>query len=345
MRAARVDADALEAIEACYERGWSDGLPVVPPTPARVGAMLGGRDPEAVAGAIPPLGGVATLEKIAVNAVMAGCLPAYFPVVAASVRAACDPRFNLNGVQATTHVASPLILVSGPIVERIGMNASFNVFGPGNRANATIGRALRLICQNLGGARPGVSDMATFGHPGKYTYCIAERADVNPWAPFHAERGVPAEASAVTVFAGEAPRSIVASNYDRGILLTAADTMATLGAANLHLMGEMLYVVGREHARTLGEAGWTKAAVREFLFAHARRPVRDFKPLRTYGREVWERFWPAEISFDDDDARVPIAKRPDDILVTVSGGDVGRFSVCCPGWGDGGQSVTVAVED
>ncbi len=329
----------------CFDRGWTDGLPVVPPTVERVGAMLAGRDPRSVVAVVPPLGGVATLEKIAVNAVMAGCLPLYFPVVVAALRAVAHPAFNLAGVQATTHVAAPILIVSGPVVERMGLNAGYNVFGPGTRANATIGRALSLMLRNLGGAIPGQVDMSTFGQPGKYTCCIAERRDRDPWEPFHASRGFPAESSALTAFAGEAPKSIVASNYAEGILLTAADTMATIGSANLHLMGQMLFVVGPEHAGTLGRSGWSRRAVQESLFEHARRRVRDLRRMQTYSEDVRRRFWPASIDPANDDALVPIVRRPEDILVTVAGGDAGRFSVCCPGWGDGGEAVTVPIEE
>ena len=179
-----------DEIEGFFERGVTDGLPVVPPTRTRVDAMLAAtpRDRHHVVAEVPPNMGRATVEKIAVNAVMAGCRPDYFPVVLAIVEAACDPVFNLHGQSGTTNAASPLIIVNGPIRQRLGVNCAGGVFGPGYRANATIGRALRLIMINLGGTRAGQISMSTMGHPGRYTYCIGEYEEASPWEPLHAER-------------------------------------------------------------------------------------------------------------------------------------------------------------
>ena len=345
VHARRVEVPGEEAAEACFRLGWSDGLPVVPPTPALVDKMIGDRDPALVLGAVPPAKGVASVEKVAANAVMAGCLPDYFPVVEAILRALLDPVFNLAGVQATTHLASPIAVVSGPVGDRLGINAGSSLFGPGCRANATIGRAVALTLWNLGGARPGVSNMSTFGNPLRYGACIGERRDVSGWPPLQTVRGFPAEVSTVTVYAGEAPKSIVGSQYPEGILETIADCMRTLAAANMHLQGEMLLVLGVEHARALAGAGWDRATVQRYLHEHARRSVGEFRDLRTYETEVWQRFWPDWVDPHDRDARVPVARTPEEILVTVGGGDVGRFSVCCPGWGSGTRAVTVAVDD
>src|SRR2546428_5660489 len=195
--------DSPEALLAAFcEREWCDGLPVVPPTEERVRAMLGEALAERSLGAMPPLWRQATLEKLAVNAVMAGCEPAYFPVVVAAVEAMLEPAFNLYGVQATTHPVAPLLIVHGPIARELGVHAGSGCFGPGFRANATIGRAIRLILMNLGGAWPGRYDMATQGSPAKFTYCIAEREDASPWGPLRAGE------SAVTVFGGEAPHNV-----------------------------------------------------------------------------------------------------------------------------------------
>ncbi len=342
--ASRRTVEAARALELCYDLGWTDGLPVVPPTVRAVDAMIGGRDPLAVLGVIPPLGGVATVEKVAANAVMSGCLPEHFPVLCAAVRAVCAPEFNLAGLQATTHVAAPMIIVSGPVVRALAINSSYGVFGPGNRSNASIGRALALILWNLGGARPGVTDMSTFGQAGKYTCCIAERQEINPWAPHHTRRGFAADVSVVAVMGCEAPKSIVATNYDIGILKTAADMLSAPGAANVHLMGETLFIIGNQHARTLAESGWTPESIQRYLFENARRSVRDLRELRTYSEEVWRRNWPAFVSLDDD-SMVPIVERPEDIRIVVAGGDAGRFSLCSSGWGAGGRSVAVAIEN
>lgn len=344
-RATRLRVDAAEAFEACFEQGWSDGLPVVPPTAERVERMLAGRDPGTVLGVIPPRGGVATREKVAAAAVMGGCLPEYLPVLEAIVRAACEPAFNLAGIQPTTHVAAPLAIVSGPVVQRIGLNAGAGLFGPGTRANATLGRAFALVLWNLGGARPGISDMAQFGNPARYGCVVGERRDVSSWSPLQATNGVDAGASAVTLYAGEAPKSVVASRRPESIFWTLADCMRTLAAANMHLQGQMLAILGPEHARALDGAGITREQAQQRLHELARRPVRDFRAAGTYGDEVWRRFWPAEVDLADDDAMVAVAHRPQDILLTVAGGDVGRFSVVCPGWGSGSRAVTVEIEE
>jgi len=343
--ATRVTVDTSDPIEACFAQGWSDGLPVVPPTTQRVQRMLAGRDPHVELGVIPPNGGVATREKVAASAVMAGCLPEYMPVLEAIVKAACEPAFNLAGIQPTTHVAAPIAIVSGPIVQRIGLNAGAGLFGPGNRANATIGRAFALVLWNLGGARPGISDMSQFGNPARYGCVIAERRDVGSWEPLQTTAGHPAEASAVTLFAGEAPKSVVASRWPEGILGTLADCMRTLAAANMHLQGQMLAILGPEHARALDDAGWTRQAAQVRLHELARRPVGDFRAVGTYGDEVWSRFWPDSVDMSDDGALVPVASRPQDILLCIAGGDVGRFSVCCPGWGSGSRACTVEIPE
>lgn len=343
-RCQRIEVPAEHGIDAGYEQGWTDGLPVVPPTADRVEEMLAGRDPGQVIGPVPPLGGVATLEKVAANAVMAGCRPSYLPVLEAVVEAALDPRFNLAGIQPTTHVAAPLIIVSGPIVDEVGLNAGAGLFGPGARANATIGRALALLLWNLGGARPGTSDMSTFGNPLRFGSCIAERRDTGGWPSFPTDRGFPAEASTVTLVAAEAPRSVVASRYPEGILATLADCMRTLAAANMHLQGQMLVILGMEHQGALDGAGWSRADVQQHLWEHATRPVGDFRSARTYGDEVWRRFWPDSVDLADDSALVPVARAPEDILVLAAGGDVGRFSLCLPGWGSGSQAVTVEID-
>jgi hypothetical protein len=342
--AERLEIPLADAFSAGFDQGWSDGLPVLPPTPALVAEMLGGRDPHEVIGPVPPFGGLATLEKVAANAVMAGCLPSYFPVVEAAVRAGLDPRFNLAGIQPTTHVAAPLLVVSGPVVEQIGLNAGAGLFGPGNRANATIGRAFALLLWNLGGARPGTSDMSTFGNPLRYGACIGERRDTGSWAPLQVGRGFDADASTVTIVAAEAPKSVVGSRYPEGILGTLADCMSTLAAANMHLQGQMLVILGMEHQGALDEAGWSRADAQRYLWDHATRRVGDFRAVRTYGDEVWRRFWPESVDMADDDALVPVASAPEDILLLAAGGDVGRFSLCLPGWGSGSQAVTYEIQ-
>ena len=253
--------DDYDAVQELYlERGWSDGLPITPPTPRRVGAMLSAvsLDPQHVVAQLPPNWGDATVERLAINAVMAGCLPEYLPVIVAGVAAMSDPAFNLYAIQATTHSCAPLFIVNGPIRERLGMNSSSGAYGPGWRANATIGRAVRLALLNIGGGHPGVGDMSTQGAPSKYTYCIAENEEANPWEPLHVERGYSPNQSTVTVVGGEPPHNI---NDHTGataeeILTIIAGAMAVTGANNAYTGGETLLALGPEHAATMSADGF-----------------------------------------------------------------------------------------
>ena len=201
------DSEPVDLVEWYFRQGWTDGLPVVPPTPESVGAMVAalGGEPERVEARVPPRWGNLTREVLAVNLVLAGCRPAYAPLVRTAMLALCTSHFNLHGVQATTHMATPLLVVNGPVRGEIEMNAGANVFGSGNRANATIGRAIRLVLLNVGGAWPGDLDKSTLGHPGKYTFCIAENEEASPWAPYHVEQGYGPEDSTVFCIAAEAP--------------------------------------------------------------------------------------------------------------------------------------------
>jgi hypothetical protein len=238
-----------------FEQGWTDGLPVVPPTAEKVETMVAalGGDPELVECKIPPRHGSLTREVLAINLVMAGCKPEYAPVVRAALLALTQPGFNLNGVQATTHMAAPLLVVNGPIARAIGMNAGANAFGSGNRANATIGRAIRLVLLNVGGAWPGDLDKATLGHPGKYTYAVAENEAESPWAPYHVEKGFAPDVSTVFVIAAEPPHSVtnhVADNPE-GILDSICSAMSTIANNNAVSSGHCAVVIGPEHAKTI----------------------------------------------------------------------------------------------
>jgi hypothetical protein len=324
--------DSLEAVELHFrERGWTDGLPIVPPTPERVTAMLGGIDaePDLVVGKLPPLWGEATVEKVAINAVMAGAPPAVMPVLVAALEAMLDPAFNLYGVQATTHPVAPLLIVNGPASARLGMHAGAGVFGPGNRANATLGRAVRLCLWNLGGARPGAGDMATQGSPAKYTYAIAEREDRSPWPALHASLGFEAHESVVTVFGGEAPHNINdhVSQKAPNLLTVVADTAATLGSnvGWYFAQSQLLVVLGPEHAATIAEDGFTRQDVQRYLYEHARLPLHRLKQGGMWGIHDWPR-WMATA---EDHARLPIVPGPDDVFVMVAGG-AGKHSAVVP---------------
>lgn len=326
-------ADEHGVQDLFLQRGWSDGLPIVAPTPDRVAefvAAVGGEPGDALA-RIPEQARVVTLEKLAINAVMAGARPEYMDVLVAAVLALGAPAFNLHAT-TVSGAAAPLLIVSGPVVDRIGLNSTFSLFGPGHHANATIGRAVRLLLHNVCGGLPGVIDQATFGHPGKYSYCIAENDRANPWEPVHAGRGVPAEDSAVTVYAGEAP--IMARNEWAGepgpILSTIADAMLP----SHYTGGGVTIVIGAAHAAKLAAAGLSRADVRTELFTRARRSVSD---LRRAGRV------PGPVAAGEDDQYRTVVPRAEDILILVAGGHLYGYSAVIPAWIGGHESMAVTV--
>lgn len=317
----------MEAFEYAYEQGWTDGLPVVLPTAELVAAMVAGsgRGADEVIAVLPPIQGEATVEKIAANAVMAGCRPEYMPVLLAAVDAVADERYGLVHRQITTHAGAPLIIVNGPVARQLSVNASTGVFGPGWRANATIGRALHLVLQNVGGAIPGVIDMAQHSHPGKYTFCIAENEDANPWSPLHVERGFSLDDSVVTVVCTEAPHSATDNVNASAVqtLTTCASVMATLGGNNVYSQGEPVLALGPEHAAHIAAEGWSKSDVKMFIFETARQPWRFVKGR---GKSIGPNF-PKWLENAKDDDQIPIVTRPQDLIVIVCGGAGGKSMV------------------
>jgi len=336
-----------DLVEWYYARGYTDGLPVVPPTAAKVAAMLEalGGEPHRVEARVPPRWGSLTREVLAVNMVMAGYLPEYAPVVKAAMLALCDTAFNLNGVQATTHMASPLLIVNGPIAARIGMNGGCNCFGSGNRANATIGRALRLMLLNVGGGWPGDLDKATLGHPGKYTYCITENAAISPYAPYHVEHGYRAEDSTVFVIAAEPPHSVTnhVANDPEGILDSICSAMSTFAHNNSVSSGHCTVVLGPEHAATIAKAGWTRHDIRWYLWSYSGNRFADISFDHRYGK-VYNRNLPKWYRREPD-SRIPIVPSADNIHLFVAGGEAGRFSAFIPGWGHMSAPVLRAIDD
>jgi hypothetical protein len=333
---------AWEDVDAHYqERGWTDGLPIVPPTEARVHHCLAQttRDPREIVGVLPPRQGEATVEKIAANAVMAGCRPEYFPVVLAAIEALADPLFNLDSVQATTHPVAPLIVVNGPIARALDIQAGYNAFGQGFRANVTIGRAVRLVLMNVGGGLPGSGDRATQGSPAKLAYCVAENEAESPWEPLHVEAGLPADTSTVTVFGCEGPHNIQDhfSNTALGVLLTVAGAMGQAGSNNLLGRGWPLLSLGPEHAATIAKEGYSKRRVKEFLFTHARFPLARLG--LEYQRQQVERWGVV----DAPDTMVPIVNQPDDISIIVVGG-AGKHSSWQPTFGNGTHWTRRVIE-
>ncbi len=331
LRARRVEIASLEdEAEAFFERGWTDGLPIVPPTEARVLAMLEGttREPDEVVAIVPPDLAPCTVEKVAINAVMAGCKPEYLPVVLAAVEAACTDEFNVHGLLATTMSVGPVLVVNGPIRERIGMNSGKNVFGQGNRANSTIGRALQLVIRNVGGGRPGEVDRATLGNPGKVGFCFAEDEEGSPWTPLSTDMGLEAGTDSVTLFPGEGPRTIVdqIARDPESLCQMFAVALRTMYTPKMVLAFDAIVVVSPEHSRIFREAGWSKddfkARLHELTLMSGDELVRgagglaDGLPEGVKGKML-PKF------------------RPDGLLVVHCGGGAGLFSAIIPGWANG----------
>ena len=334
--------DSLDALQRFFHlRGWSDGLPVVPPTPERCAEMLGGVDPELSLGIMEPRLGRASADRIAANAVMAGCEPAHFPVLLAAVRAMCAEAFNLKALQSTTHPCTVLCLVGGPVAEAIGINHAYNAMGQGARANASIGRAIRLVLTNIGGASPGVLDRSTQGSPAKYSFCFAENTQASPWEPYHEELGLDPAASWVTVCGVEGPHN-VNDHYGRNaeeILLTIAGTLASPGANNFYLEGQPVIVLGPEHAEVIARDGFSKSDVRHFLSERAIVPRAVVSEPMI---DELERRYPDHLLGERGRDGVRFVTRPDDLIVLVAGG-AGRHSAILPTFGDSTRAVTERV--
>jgi hypothetical protein len=338
--------EGTDLVEWYYDRGYSDGLPVVPPTPEKVAAMLAalGGEPGKVEARVPPRWGVLTREVLAVNLVLAGCKPEYAPVVRAAMLALCEPAFNLNGVQATTHMASPLLVVNGPLAREIGMNGGCNAFGSGNRANATIGRAIRLVLLNVGGGWPGDLDKSTLGNPSKYTYAVCENEAGSPLAPYHVEKGFAAEDSTVFVMAAEAPHSVTnhVANDPQGILDSICSAMSTIAHNNAVSSGHCAVVLGPEHATTIAKHGWKRHDAKSYLWMYSGNKFRELAFEHRYGK-VYNRSLPAWYRRDLD-SRIPVVPSPENIHLFVIGGEAGRFSAFIPGWGHMTSPVLREIE-
>jgi hypothetical protein len=336
--------DSESAFEYCMQHGWSDGLPVVLPTIDRVERMLGycDRPWDQPVAMLAPRFGAATPLRVAANAVMAGCRPEYFPLVMLALEAMAEEPFNLYGIQATTHPCAPLVIVNGPGAKELGMNCGHSALGAGNRANATIGRAVRLSLVNIGGAIPGLGDMSTYGDPTKFTYCAAENEAANPWQPLHVERGFAPEATTVTVVAAEPPHNV--NDHESytavGLLTTIAGTVANTGQNNTYYASEPVVLLSPEHAATIAGDGYSKQAVKEFLFEHARLPMQKFSKEnieRRFRRKLAHRYGDA-----DPDTLVTMVERAEDFIVVVIGG-AGKHSAYIPTFGNT-HAVTRALK-
>ena len=333
-----------DPIEAAFARGWTDGLPVTPPTEERVARMLEGttRPPDQVICVLAPDLAECTVEKVAINAVMAGCLPEYLPVVLAAVEAAAGSRFNIHGVSATTYFSGPVVVVNGPIRRRIGMNSGINALGQGNRANLTIGRALNLVVRNVGGARPGGVDQAALGSPGKLSFCFPEDEEGSPWESLAVERGFGPQDSTVTLFAGHGLIEVVdqKSRTPESLAGSYALQLRVVGHPKLAGLAAAIVVVSPEHARLFRDAGWSKARLRQEIFSLLTLPTDE---MVSGAGGVDEGMPPQLVA-----GRKEIPKfAPDGLWLVHAGGDAGGFAAIISGWigGAAGSQMTTATID
>ena len=347
--AARYDSDLLQAlqvelaesedeIEACYDRGWSDGLPVVPPTVLRVIRMLKGthRAQEEIIGNVPPDNIPCTIEKVAINAVLAGCKPEYFPVVLASVEAALQDKFCMHGLLCTTYFSGPVMIVNGPIIKKIGINNGVNALGQGSRANATIGRALQLLIRNVGGGLPGGIDRAVMGNPGKYTYCFAEDESDGDWANLAQDRGFERADSVISLFAGEGLQPIVDQQSRNPESLTKNISNSLRSVVNTKLYGaaDAILVISPEHRRIFRQAGWSKQDLRQALYDNLMISGSDvIRGAQDIAEGMPEKFKDKQLS----------KFRDDGLHIVTTGGKAGMFSAIISGWVASGEKGSQLV--
>lgn len=330
---------SVDEFEFFLEKAWSDGLPVVTPTETRVQRMLTGTklDPHELVGHVPPAMEPATVRTVAIHALMAGCKPEYLPVVIGGLRLMLREEFNLNGVQGTMHGVAPLMIVNGPYAKTIGLHGGNGCFGPGFRANAAIGRAIRLMLLNLGGGIPGVGSATVFSTPLRYTACLTENVDKSPWETLAVARGYAADANVITCAMVESPRLCYddASQTPERLLTGIADSMAGLSSWNMHVRSDMLVAMSPEQATICARAGMRRADVHEMLRRIAGRTVRD---LKRGGNWRPERAAKLGIDPDDEDRFVPAVKDERDLHLIVAGG-WGPLTAVCHGWGGGSRAV------
>lgn len=337
------DIDPVAKVnELFYLRGWTDGLPIVPPTLGQVETMLAATavPKQTVIAELDPLKGQATVEKIAINAVMAGCRPEYLPILIAATEALAQPQFNLRGVQTTDENVTPLLILSGPLSRQLDVNAGFGALGPGWQANATIGRAVRLIMHNIGGGWPGVVSFAGLGQPGRYTLCLAENATENPWPALHVEHGFDTDISTVTVLRAE-----TAINVTGGL----AEVASVMGSAASHFTimyeGKVAVVLAPHVAQTLAAEGWSKDDVRRYLYDHGRVSVTALEQSWLFGTTFPPERWPEWLREAAAQGAVPAVRAPEDITIVVAGGTIPiPQHVYFPSWGFPPCCITREVE-
>jgi len=334
-------AAAVDEFEFFLQKQWSDGLPVVTPTEARLQAMLKGtrRDPDELIGNVPPAMEPATVRSVATHALMAGCKPEYLPVVLGGLTLMLRDEFNMNGVQGTMHGVAPLMIVNGPHAQEIGLHGGNGCFGPCFRANATIGRAIRLMMLNLGGGIPGVASATIFATPMRYTACIAENTERRPWETLAVSKGYSGDDNVITCAMVESPRLCFddVSQEPQRLLNGIADSMVAMGSWNMHARSDMVVAMGPQHASICAEAGMSRADVHGRLCELAGRKVRDLKNGGNWRRERALGF-PIKVDPDDDDCFIPAIKDPKDLQLIVAGG-WGPCTAICHGWSGGSRAV------
>lgn len=333
-----------DPFEYFFNLPWSDGLPIVTPTQERIENMLGGtvRPRDERLGLMPPALNEVTVETVAQHALMAGCTPEYLPVVLGVVEAVLIDKFNMNGIQANQNPGGPMIILNGPYAKKIGVQAGTGCLGPGFRANATIGRALRLLMMNMGGGIPGITDMSCFGSPVKFTFCVRENEEESPWHSLAVDRGFAQDEDAITLFAAEGPHlaSDHASSEPNGILTTISTVMTSMGAINSYSRQHMLIAMGPHHATLLDRAGLSRQDVKQILYEKARLPLGLMKQGGQYfGIEKAK--WPEWVNMNDDKSMVPMIHDPEDILLIVAGGSPGLQTLIVPGGNKNSRTLTI----
>lgn len=333
----------MDEFEFFLDKEWSDGLPVVTPTEARVARMITGtkRNPDELIGNIPPAMEPVTVRTAAIHALMAGCKPEYLPVVLGALPLMLREEFNLNGVQGTMHGVAPLMIVSGPYAQKIGIHGGNGCFGPGFRANAAIGRAIRLMLMNLGGGIAGLASATIFATPMRYTACLTENVERSPWESLAVSKGYQATDNVITCAMVESPRLTFddVSDEPQRLLNGIADAMTAMGSWNMHARSDMVVAMGPQHAAICAQAGMSRADVHAWLVTRAGRKVRDLKgggnwrPQRVHALAPFMQLDP-----DDDDCFIPVIKVPDDLQLMVAGG-WGPCTAVCHGWSGGSKAV------
>jgi hypothetical protein len=329
--------------DLAWDRGWTDGLPVAPPTPERVRALVDatGLAPDHSLGKVAPGWGEATIEAVAINAAMAGCWPSLMPAVLASLRCVLHPEFNLNGVQGTTNPCAPLAILNGPIRAREGFHVGTGALGGGSRANAALGRAMRLVLWNIGEGKPGVVDMATLGHPGKWCYCVAENEEDSPWETMAQDRGFAREDDVVTVFACDAPHAMFLSGSPERMLKVLAQSLPRWSINMFYTAGQLLLIVGPRVAHALAGYGMSLDDLRRFVFERARFSYEEMVEADVLHEEdETTTYWgavsaPWNLMRRRED-RLPMVMSERDVHIVVAGGTGQWWVALCPGWGSYG---------